>query len=326
MARPSPISIGFRTAFGRPALFAGEIAWRWSCGTAGWAMVAFAFATYLNAIRVTNADLLLMKSRVPGLVAQSIQNIFRGTGPMLLRAAAVLLPAITVLWIAGASIGRWIGLRALLNECRGRFGTVVGLHFLRAAAGLAAVIGYMFALLVAGLVVSRSDQEQPGLFLLIFLIIATVVGFFHGRIRWYLSLATILAVRDGTDAFRSVSAAFDAYRDHRNDFLGVAVAIWALRLFLMAGATFVSLLPLGAVAQFGGGAVIAVLLGITLIYFALADFLFVVRQAAYVAILNNEAKPEPVADVLPPAPGPLSPATEPGAETTPSDMQPEASS
>jgi len=307
MSRPAPIAAGFRAAFRRPALVASEIAWRWSCGAAAWLMVAFAFFTYLHSIRVTNADMLLIRSRVPALVAQAIQDIFRGTGPMLLRAAAVLLPAISILWIAAASIGRWASLSALLDERRGRFRTVLGLHFLRAAAGLAALIGYLFALLVAGFAASRGYDDRPGLFLLVFLIIAGIISLLHGRVRWYLSLASIFAVRDGSDAFASISAAFDAYRDRRNDFLTLALAMWAIRLFFMGGATFASMVPLGAAQAVSGKTVLLLLALITLIYCALADFLFVVRQAAYVAIVSPDSEPEPAPVAPPSAPEPVSP-------------------
>lgn len=304
MSRPSPIATGFRTAFFRPALLASEIAWRWSCGFAAGLMLLFAFFTYLGSIRVSNADLLLLRSRVPPLMAEAVRHLLEGTGPRLLRAAAVLLPAMTALWVVGAAFGRWASLRVLIEDGRGRFRTVLGLHFLRAAAALAAWIGYLGALLTAGYFASRSLEERPGLFLLIFFVLATIIAFFHGRLRWYLFLANLLAVRDGSDAFSAIADAFDVYRTRRARFLALGTIIFALRLGLWIGVTVVSLLATAALPAPAWRLLVVVLVLITLAYFVVADFLFVARLAAYVDILHDEPEPEPVAVVPPPGPLP----------------------
>lgn len=295
MPRPSSIAAGFRAAFSRPSLVASEIAWRWSCGIAAWLMVLLAFFTYLSSIRLSNADLLLLRSRVPPLMAEAVRHLLEGTGPRLLRAAAVLLPAFAVIWVVGASFGRWASLRALIEEPRGRFRTVLGLHFLRAAVALAAWIGYLGALFFAGFVVSRGTNDNPALFLLIFFIGAMVVGFFHGRLRWYLFLANILAVRDGSDAFSAVSAAFHEYRKRRARFLGLGLAMSVIRLGLLVAVTVLSLVPVGILSGGAWRLLIVTLVLITLAYFVVADFLFVARLAAYVHILHDDPEPEPVA-------------------------------
>ena len=293
MSRPSPIAAGFRTALRRPGLAAAEIAWRWSFGAAAWALVIFTLVTYLHSLTVTNADWLLLRTRTPPLVAEALRHILRGSGPRLLRAAAVLLPAISLLWIGAASVARWVSLRALLDESRGRFGSVLGLHFLRAAAALAAWIGYLGALLIAGFAASRGLNDRPGLFLLVFFLAAAVIGFFHGRLRWYLSLANIFAVRDGCDSLASVAAAFDAYRERRRAFLSLAAVMWVVRLFVILAATVASLVPLGVLQSSSWRPAAVALALITLVYCVVADFLFVARLAACVEILSVEPAPAP---------------------------------
>ncbi len=318
MPRPSPIAAGFRTAFFRPALLAGEIAWRWSCGAAAWLMILFASFTYLDSIRLSNADLVLLRSRVPPLMAEAVRRMLEGTGPQLLRAAAVLLPAMAALWVAGASFGRWASLHALIKEPGGRFRSVLGLHFLRAAAALAAWIGYLGALLAAGYFASRGLEDRPGLFLLIFFVLAAIIGFFHGRLRWYLFLANILAVRDGSDALASIATAFDAYRSRRARFLTLALAMGAIRLGLITGVTVLSLVPIGLIAGSAWRLLVLILVLITLAYFVVADFLFVARLAAYVEILRDGPESQPVA-----APEqPLDPALQSSASSLP---EPQAS-
>ncbi len=307
MPRPSPLAAGFRTAFRQPAVFAGELAWRWAFGAAAWGLLILTCCVYLQSLTISNADWLLLRTKVPPLVAEAVRHILSGSGPRLLRAAAILLPALAAMWTGAASLGRWASLRALVKDPRGRFRTVLGLHFLRAAAGLAAWIGYLGALLVAGFAASRDLEDRPGLFLLIFLALAALVGFFHGRIRWYLFLANILAVRDGHDTFSAVAAAFDTYRRRRSRFLTLAAAMGAIRMVLLIGATIVSLLPIGLVPGSAWNLLVLLLVLITLAYFLLADFLFVARLAAYIEILRDEPEPEPVTA----APAPTAPLPEP---------------
>ncbi len=309
MPRPSPIAAGFRAAFSRPALVASEIAWRWSCGAAAWLVLLFAFFTYLHSIRISNTDLMLLRSRVPPLMAEAVRNMLEGTGPRLLRAAAVLLPAFALLWVVAAAFARWASLRSLIEEPRGRLRTVLGLHFLRAAVALAAWTGYLGALLAAGYFASRDIEDRPGLFLLIFFAGAVVVGFVHGRIRWYLFLANLLAVRDGCDAFAAVSAAFDHYRARRGRFLSLGLAMGAIRLGLLIAVTVLSLLAMGLIAGTAWRLLLLILALITLGYFAVADFLFVARLAAYVDILRDEPEPEPFPAIPPAAPDPVLPTT-----------------
>lgn len=307
MSRPAPIAAGFRVAAQRPGLVACEIAWRWTFGVAVWMLLVFTFFTYLGSIHVNKADAFLLRSRVPPLMAQAIRDIFAGTGPRLLRAAAVLLPAFGVMWSFAASFGRWATLRALLDDVRGRYRTVLGLHFLRAAVALAAWIGYLGALLIAALVASRGPNDRPGLFLLVFFVIAAVVAIFHGRVRWYLFLANLFAVRDGGDAFGAISAAFAAYRERRGRFWALGLGMGAIRVLVLVGVTVVSVAAAAVIPDTAWVLLLIVMGAITLAYFVVADFLFTVRLAAYLEILRDEPEPEPVAA----APAPPVPMLEP---------------
>ena len=320
MPRPSAIAAGFRATWQRPAVFFGEIAWRWALGVAAWGLLLFTFFAYLHSLTISNTDWLLLRSRVPPLMSEAIRHVLSGSGPRLLRAAAVLLPAFTLMWVVAASLGRWASLRALIDEPRGGFGTVLGLHFLRAAGALAAWIGYLGALLAAGFAASRDAQDHPGLFLLVLFVLTAIVGFFHGRVRWYLFLANLVAVRDGSDAFTAIAAAFDAYRKKRARFLGLAAAMGGLRLGLLIAVSVVSLAPVAMLPAPAWRLLVLLLVMITLAYFVVADFLFVVRLAAYVEILRDEPEPEPVTIVpAPPTllPEPVLPTTDDRGPTTP---------
>ncbi len=99
-----PISEGFRTAFREPAIVLAEIAWRWSFGLAALALAAGSLFAYLATLPVTGIELLAAAQRHPRwLIADAIGHMLRG-GPRLVMAAAIVLPAIFVLWIAAATL------------------------------------------------------------------------------------------------------------------------------------------------------------------------------------------------------------------------------
>ncbi len=299
MSLPSAIAAGFRTALRRPALVGSEIAWRWTFAVAVWALLFGTFVAYLHSLTVTTTDWVLLRSKVPTFVLAGLRDIFAGSSPRLWRAAAVLCPAISLLWVFAASFGRWAGVRALLEDSRGSFWTVAALHFLRSAAALAAWIGYFGALLASGFVAGGGYQDRPGLFLLMFLAFAIVIAIVHGRVRSCLAMANVFAVRDGSDAFASVAAAFDAQREHRGSFLALAATMWAIRLFCIVSATVAVFLLLG-VLPYVSWKPVAVAIGIiAMAYFAIVDFLFAVRQAACVDILRNDSQPDAAPGIAP---------------------------
>src|SRR5436853_902355 len=94
----SPVHEGFRAVALHPGVLVAELVWRWSFGTAALALLVVAVTQFLKTIPISNADLLMVRSGVPLLMADALAHILQGTGPRLLRAAAILLPGIALLW------------------------------------------------------------------------------------------------------------------------------------------------------------------------------------------------------------------------------------
>jgi hypothetical protein len=293
MRQRSPTLEGFRAVLRAPVLGLAEIAWRWSVGTLAGTLLGFAFFEYLDTLPISRTELLLLRSRHPLLISQVGAHILRGSGLRLVLAGILVFAGISMAWIIAASVGRVAILSALLEHFgaskrstpRGRLRSLWGLNFFRVAATLAAVLALMGAALVAGFASSRSDPH-PGLVFLLLVPLVCLVTVFWSILNWVLSLASIFVMRNGDDTFGTISAAVATYRERRGPMLAVGFWFGVAHLTAFVLATTAVAFPLA----FAGVLPVAVVLGgvllVTLLYFAVVDFLYVGRLAGYIAILE----------------------------------------
>ena len=278
----------------RPRIFFAELAWRWTFGVAALALLLFTWLEFLRGIEISEAEYALRNS--PLGAADALARVLgANTGP-LLRAAAVLLPGLALLWIVAGSLGRAVTLRALYSgdpkaENDPRVRTLFGLSVLRAALGLAAIGGYLGAAFLASFFARSGEEMSLGIFFLIFLPLLGLVIGLCGILNWYLSLAVLFAARDASDTFAAVAHAVGLSRRRAAAFSSVSTVYGVLRLLAIVVATMVSLAVI-ATEVLPRWFVIAALVVITLVYFAAADFLYVSRLAAYAAIADEENEPE----------------------------------
>jgi len=295
VARPSPTLAGFRLAFTRPALGLAEIVWRWSIGAAACALLSVTLFEYLNTLAVSSLDLLLFRSRQPVLVGRALAHIFAGSGQRIISAVVVLLLALPAGWILSASAGRAATLKAMLSSWprsaqKWRLRSLVGLNSLRFSSALAALLGLFGATMLAGLF-SGDDNSRAALVWLIFLTVALLVGSAWSALNWFLSLASIFVVRDGRDTFAALGDAVLLCHDHFGAVSAVGFWFGLLHFVLFATATVASCFPLALATQFPKAVTWIAILTITLAYFAVVDYLYVARLAAYLAILENSDEP-----------------------------------
>lgn len=287
MKQRSPTLEGFQTMFRLPSLGLAEIAWRWSFGLATTAVVVFAIREYFSTLPVTSGEMLLLRTRQPVLMLQALTRIFQGSAPRAVGAFIVLTLALAVGWIALASVGRAATLKAAIEYFRGSLAStrclpsLFALNSLRAATMLAATIGVVGALLVAKSV-SRADDPSPGAALLIFWLLTILIGVTCSLLNWYLSLASVFAVREGTPAFTSLIAATDLCRTRPGSLVAAGTWFGIAHVILFVVASFAVAFPLGFAEVLPGGMVFGGVLLVTLLYFAAADFLYVGRLASYV--------------------------------------------
>jgi hypothetical protein len=220
---------------------------------------------------------------------QALSRIFQGSAPRAVVAFIVIALALAVAWIALASFGRAATLKAAIEYFRGsisssaRFSSLLALNSLRAATMLAATIGVVGAVLVAKSV-SRPEDPSPGAALLIFWLLTILIGVTCSLLNWYLSLASVFAVREGTPVFTSLIAATDLCRTRSGSLVAAGTWFGIAHVILFVVASSAVAFPLGFAEVLPGGMVFGGVLLVTLLYFAAVDFLYVGRLASYVFI------------------------------------------
>ena len=290
----------------RPSLGLAEIAWRWSLGFATVLLLFFSFVEYLDTLPVTDADLLLLRSRQPFLISHAILHIFSGSAPRLVVASLVLIFAMALAWIGTASLGRAATLKALVDHFvdvnaadqpqsprprswRGLEGmwqlrSLMGLNFVRAGVTLAAAVGCVGGLLLAGLASSKADPSL-GSATLIFLSMVMLVWLAWAILNWFLSVAAIFVVAEGRDTFGAVASAVDLCRTRSGSVLAAGTWFEAAHVVVFVVASSVVAIPLAFAGLLPGGVILGGVLLVALLYFAIVDFLYVGRLAAYLAIV-----------------------------------------
>jgi len=297
--------------FRRPLLGLTEIAWRWSFGLAATAMLGFTVREYLATLPVTAGEMLLLRTRQPALIAQALARIVQGSAPRAAAALVVVTLALIVAWIVLASFGRAATLRTLLEYFRDSGHAQVGggytlpisairgltsllaLNSLRAATMLAAAVGVVGAALVAR-ATSSPDDPSPGKVLLIFWMFTMLIGLAWPLLNWYLSLAAIFAVRDGASALGALAKATELSRTRPGALAAAATWFGIAHAIVFAVASSAAAVPLGFAGVLPGDMVFGGMLLVTLLYFAVVDFLYVGRLASYVFLLE-EPEPETTA-------------------------------
>lgn len=176
-------------------------------------------------------------------------------------------------------------------------------NFLRAAAALAALLGFVGASILAGMASTDADP-RPGLAFVLFLPLAALICVAWWTLNWVLSLAGMFAVRDGEDALGAISAAVSFCRERAGSVFAVTIWTGLAHLVVFVGATTVISMPMGFIAVVPWRLVVAAMLLLTLVYFALADWLYMARLAGYVCIAEiPEALLAPLPAPRPQLPG-----------------------
>ena len=296
--------------FRRPSFGFAEIAWRWSFGAAVTALLGFSFVEYLDTLPVSGADRFLLNTHHPYFISRALAHILAGSGGRLAVATVVLGICLAVLWILLSSGGRAIALRALLaylwtkepeREFPFHLRSLWGLNFFRAIAILALFVGGIGALVLAGMVSSKKSPA-PGSTFLVFLTVGLLVFLAFAVVNWFLSLASLFVVTRNRDTFGAMSSAIGFIREHLGAVLASSIWFGLAHLVAFSIATSAVGFPLGFAGLLPRGVVLVGVLVVTLLYFAVADFLYIGRMGAYVWILDGpEIDPAPEASPGPPA-------------------------
>ncbi|MBZ5630035.1 MAG: hypothetical protein LAO06_14345 [Acidobacteriia bacterium] len=281
------VRAGFRAVLRQPALALGEIAWRWAFGAAAWILAILAVRRILAQVDITQVEMLIARHSDLFLIADACARILIQVLQQLARECLVLVPAIAMLWIAAATLGRAVTLHALAPEGHAaRWSALTTLHCLRALFTLATLIAWFGSLFLAGLAM---PARNPATAAIMGVLLAALVGFFWSVVNWFLALAPIWIVRDGQTAWKSISDSLGLYRRSPGPYAGIAVWFGLFRGLAFVGMFVAALLG----AQASPAAAIALWVVIALIYFAVADSLYIARLAAFVA-LDESGQPSAI--------------------------------
>jgi hypothetical protein len=330
----SPTAEGFRAAYRRPLFTLGEITWRWVTGATATALFFFGFFEYLRSLPVTNGELLLLRSRQPYVVSQVLAHILRGSLSRVVMSALLAAMLLALLWMVAGSIGRIATVRAMLDYLRERFAPLLAsregkteaastvfasplpalfrLNFLRVTVALAAILGFVGAAILAGFA-SPQSHPRPGLAFFLFVPIAGLISIAWSGLNWLLSLAGMFAARDGEDAVGAIAAAVALCRERTGAVAAVSSWFGLAHIVVFVGAFTVVSMPLGFAPILPGRLILAAMILIVLVYFAVVDWLYTARLAGYLCIAEL---PGALLRPLPPPPPPM-PAIPPPALQTP---------
>jgi hypothetical protein len=310
----SPTLEGFRAILRRPSFGLAEIAWRWSFGAATGLLLMFSFFEYLDTLPVSKGDLLLLRTTQPVLISRAVMHIFRGSGFRVVETVLVLALTLGVAWIVVASLARAATIKALLayfregdtstpprSETPWRFHALFTLNFFRLATTLATVVGCLAAVLL-GKAASRPTDPAPGSALLIILTVTMLVWFAWSTLNWFLSLAAIFVVADGQDTFGAIADAVDLCRTRSASIFAAGTWFGLAHITAFVLASSAVAFPLGFAAVLPASVVLGGVLLVTLLYFAVTDFLYMGRLASYVAMVQMPDAPVSAETTQPPSP------------------------
>ena len=305
----SPVRSALRDVLRRPALILAEIAWRWAFGAAAWAIITYSIGRILRGVDVSEAEILIARRSDAFLIADAVARIIAQVLPAFTRLLLVLAPALALLWAIAATAGRAATLKVLL-EPQQRPAHAISLFWLnviRAVFTLAALAAFFGTFVLSASIVSSApnDPSRPGISMMIWTVLSTLVLMFWALVNWFLSLAPIWIVRDGRGPLAAIAESVSLYRRHSSAYFSAACAFGLLRslLFMAAFALALIAAAIGSAAN-TVTALLATIL-VSLAYFAVADYLAVARVAAFL-LLDSAADVNAVSRGVPgPEPQPV---------------------
>lgn len=289
---------GIREVGRDPALVIIEIGWRWSFGAIAVLIAAFSAYLILDRIALDPRRLQAMAALNPLQLAQYIVEGMASIHTLLWRVALLMGLVLSSIWILFSALGRYATLaRPALNP-----GASLPMCFvvsaLRAMLTLAGVIAWFFAGLFAAAVGSSATRDampnfgiMSAILFLAFLVIVSV----WSTLNWFLSLVPLRNEPTLSEALLSTLAMI---RSRRDELLEISIVSGIVRAALFGVAILLSVAAGSVITN--ARMLLVDLLAISLLYFLIADFLYVAKFVAF-GKLRGEALAQPASAVLSPS-------------------------
>jgi len=224
------------------------------------------------------------RSRDPQRMSQVVLGVVLILGVKVIIAAAIAVPlAIALLWGILSALGRFVTvkrLRAGLTSLR--FRSILALQLLRGFVGWFSLVLLFAATFGEALIASRGPKPDLLLYYLMMLPSVILISAFWLTVNWYLSLAAIFG-REGQSFRGAFRQARQTVRLQRSDVAGTGFVFLLFRIVILLIATAICGLTSG-MAGTAPQSYFVLLIVVSLAYFALADFLYMARMAAYLAL------------------------------------------
>ena len=287
---PNPITQGLRAVTRDPAIFLVEILWRWSFAILACLLVAGVGVMLLGPLHVGHAWDTAWRSRDPQRMGQLLVAVLLILGMKAVVAALAIPVAIAFCGAFSRRLGRFVTvkrLRAGLTSLR--FRTILALQLLRAFIGWLCLVLLFAAMFGEALIATRGPQPDLLLYYLMVLPSVVVISSFWLTVNWYLSLAAIFG-REGQSFRGALRQARQTVRQQRSDFAGTGFVFLLFRVVILLIATAICGLTSGMVGS-APQSYFTLLIIVSLAYFAVADFLYMARMAAYLALAAAHVDP-----------------------------------
>jgi hypothetical protein len=287
---PNPITQGLRAVTRDPAIFLVEILWRWSFAIRACLLVAGVGVMLLGPLHVGHAWDTAWRSRDPQRMGHLLITVLLILGMKAVLAALAIPVAIAFLWSIFSALGRFVTVKRLrVGLTSLRFRAIFALQLLRAFIGWLCLVLLFAAMFGEALIASRGPQPDLLLYDLMVLPSVVLIGSLWLTVNWYLSLAAIFG-REGQSFRGALRQARQTVRQQRSDFAGTGFVFLLFRVVVLLIATAICGLTSGMVGS-SPQSYFTLLIVVSLAYFAIADFVYIARMAAYLALAAAHVDP-----------------------------------
>jgi hypothetical protein len=292
---PNPVTQAFRAVRRDPAVFLIEILWRWSFALIAFFLLFIAGLILLGPLNIGPTLASAWRSPDSSKIGILLLTIVLRLGNKLLVAAIVLPIIIALIWALLAASARRVTVRRLSGDNPLRFRTMLVLQTLRAFVTWMAVLLLLAAIVGAFYLATRGPRPDLVRLYTVASPLVVLIGACWLALNWYFSVAAIFG-REGQSFRGAFRQARQTVRQQRSDFAGTGFVFLLLRFLLL----LIVLAICGLTSRMAGTApqaLFVLTLVIVLAYFAISDFLYVSRMAAYLALADAHAERD-VAELL----------------------------
>jgi hypothetical protein len=287
---PNPVTQGLRQVTRDPVIFLVEIVWRWSFALLACLLVAAVGLLLLGPLHVGPTWDTAWRSRDPQRMGQLVFTILLILGTKAIIAAIAIPIAVAFLWAILSGLGRFVTIKRLRTGLSSlRLRSILALQFLRAFVSWFSFMLMFAATFGEALVASRGPKPDLLLYYLMMMPSVVLISALWLTVNWYLSLAAIFG-REGQSFRGALRQARQTVRLQRSDFAGTGFVFMLFRTIALLAATAICGLFSGMVGS-SPQAYFVLLIVVSLAYFAVADFLYMSRMAAYLALAAARVDP-----------------------------------